>query len=208
MKKSPLVIIIITGFLLSSCSKLVDITITKRLYRSGYYVDLGSNKQHMTMTKASAPMTSEEIISEAIASATTPSASDKLKDNCDVSPEKITPELSPVIVSGNKQKKKQAHKKASENVYASTQDLATFKKEMQAVLLKNNIALNENIINSTTSSSSETPQWLLIVLSIILPPLAIALKFGFETKFWISCLLTLLFWVPGVIYALYWILKT
>ncbi len=35
-----------------------------------------------------------------------------------------------------------------------------------------------------------------------LPPLAVALKFGIGTEFWISILLTLLFWIPGVIYAL------
>lgn len=44
---------------------------------------------------------------------------------------------------------------------------------------------------------------LLIILSILLPPLAVALHQGeVNTKFWISLLLTLLFWIPGVIYAL------
>lgn len=44
---------------------------------------------------------------------------------------------------------------------------------------------------------------LLVVLAIILPPLAVYLhEDAINTKFWISLLLTLLFWVPGVIYAL------
>jgi uncharacterized membrane protein YqaE (UPF0057 family) len=44
---------------------------------------------------------------------------------------------------------------------------------------------------------------LLVVLAIILPPLAVYLHQGaINTKFWISLLLTLLFWIPGVIYAL------
>ncbi|MEO5572391.1 MAG: YqaE/Pmp3 family membrane protein [Bacteroidia bacterium] len=41
-----------------------------------------------------------------------------------------------------------------------------------------------------------------MVLCILLPPLAVGLKYGIVDKFWISLLLTLLFWIPGVIYAL------
>ncbi len=44
---------------------------------------------------------------------------------------------------------------------------------------------------------------LLVILAILLPPLAVYLHQGeINTKFWISLLLTLLFWIPGVIYAL------
>ncbi|HEV7783436.1 MAG TPA: YqaE/Pmp3 family membrane protein [Chitinophagaceae bacterium] len=48
---------------------------------------------------------------------------------------------------------------------------------------------------------------LLVILAIILPPLAVYLHEGATNKrFWISVLLTLLFWVPGIIYALILIL--
>ena len=44
---------------------------------------------------------------------------------------------------------------------------------------------------------------LLVILAIILPPLAVYLHEGVINKrFWISLILTLLFWVPGIIYAL------
>ena len=44
---------------------------------------------------------------------------------------------------------------------------------------------------------------LLIILAILLPPLAVYLYEGeVNTKFWISLLLTILFFLPGVIYAL------
>ena len=44
---------------------------------------------------------------------------------------------------------------------------------------------------------------LLVILAILLPPLAVYLHQGeINSKFWISILLTLLFWIPGVIYAL------
>jgi uncharacterized membrane protein YqaE (UPF0057 family) len=43
---------------------------------------------------------------------------------------------------------------------------------------------------------------LLIILAILLPPLAVGLKEGIGSRFWISLLLTILFFLPGVIYAL------
>ncbi len=44
---------------------------------------------------------------------------------------------------------------------------------------------------------------LLVILAILLPPLAVYLHQGeINTKFWISLLLTLLFFIPGIIYAL------
>ena len=44
---------------------------------------------------------------------------------------------------------------------------------------------------------------LLVILAILLPPLAVYLHQGeINTKFWISLILTLLIWVPGIIYAL------
>jgi uncharacterized membrane protein YqaE (UPF0057 family) len=44
---------------------------------------------------------------------------------------------------------------------------------------------------------------LLVILAILLPPLAVALhEHGINGKFWLDLLLTLLFFLPGVIYAL------
>ena len=44
---------------------------------------------------------------------------------------------------------------------------------------------------------------LLAILAILLPPLAVYLHEGAtNSKFWLSLILTLLFWLPGVIYAL------
>lgn len=51
--------------------------------------------------------------------------------------------------------------------------------------------------------AADTNTLLLVILAILLPPLAVYLHQGeINTKFWISLLLTLLFWLPGVVYAL------
>jgi uncharacterized membrane protein YqaE (UPF0057 family) len=52
-------------------------------------------------------------------------------------------------------------------------------------------------------NAPSTDKTLLIILAILLPPLAVYLHEGtINSKFWISLLLTLLFFIPGVIYAL------
>ena len=54
-----------------------------------------------------------------------------------------------------------------------------------------------------SGAEPSTNTLLLVIISIILPPLAVYLHQGeVNNKFWISLLLTLLFWIPGVIYSL------
>lgn len=40
-----------------------------------------------------------------------------------------------------------------------------------------------------------------IILAIILPPLAVGLRYGLGGKFWLNVLLTIIGWLPGVIHA-------
>lgn len=46
-----------------------------------------------------------------------------------------------------------------------------------------------------------------IVAAVLLPPLGIFLARGFGMDFWIGTVLTLLGWVPGVLFALMAILR-
>ena len=48
---------------------------------------------------------------------------------------------------------------------------------------------------------------LMLILAIILPPLGVLLKVGLTKHFWISVILTLFFWVPGMIHAFIIILQ-
>lgn len=48
---------------------------------------------------------------------------------------------------------------------------------------------------------------LLVIFAIILPPLAVLFTDGLRGPFWLSILLTLLFYLPGLIYALWRIFK-
>ncbi|HEY5768981.1 MAG TPA: YqaE/Pmp3 family membrane protein [Terrimicrobium sp.] len=46
-----------------------------------------------------------------------------------------------------------------------------------------------------------------IILAIILPPVGVFLQVGFGLQFWVNILLTLLGYLPGIIHALYIIIK-
>lgn len=47
-----------------------------------------------------------------------------------------------------------------------------------------------------------TNKLLLVILAFFLPPLAVGLKNGFGGSFILNLILTLIFWLPGVIHAL------
>ena len=57
--------------------------------------------------------------------------------------------------------------------------------------------------NHMSTSSTGVSGILLLIATILLPPLGVALHQGVTTKFWISLVLTLLFFIPGLIYSLY-----
>jgi len=46
-----------------------------------------------------------------------------------------------------------------------------------------------------------------ILLAIILPPLGVFLQVGIGLQFWLNILLTLLGYIPGIIHAVYIIVK-
>lgn len=46
-----------------------------------------------------------------------------------------------------------------------------------------------------------------IILAIFLPPLAVFMKDGLGPSFWLNCLLCIFVWFPGILHALYVVLK-
>lgn len=63
--------------------------------------------------------------------------------------------------------------------------------------------IKEYKAEKNAGSQPSTNQLLLVILAILLPPLAVYLHEGvINNKFWLDLILTLLFFLPGVIYAL------
>ncbi len=48
---------------------------------------------------------------------------------------------------------------------------------------------------------------LLVIMAVLLPPLAVGLKAGIGFQFVLNLILTLLVWLPGVVHALWVVLK-
>ena len=46
-----------------------------------------------------------------------------------------------------------------------------------------------------------------IALSVLIPPLGVFLKVGLGIQFWVNLLLTMLFYIPGLVHAVYVIAK-
>ncbi len=54
---------------------------------------------------------------------------------------------------------------------------------------------------------SKTGDVIRIIISIIIPPIGVFLEVGFGLHFWINILLTLLGYIPGLIHAIWIIVK-
>lgn len=58
-----------------------------------------------------------------------------------------------------------------------------------------------------SSTPEETNDFIRAVVAYFLPPLGVWMQVRFATAFWINCLLTLFFWLPGLIHAA-WVIAT
>lgn len=77
------------------------------------------------------------------------------------------------------------------------------KKEKNERIRSVKSAIKQYKADKKAGTAPSTNTLLLVILALILPPLAVYLHEGvINSRFWISLILTLLFFVPGVIYAL------
>jgi len=77
-------------------------------------------------------------------------------------------------------------------------------KEINKVKRNHNISFNRFLNNANTASvdGGGADLIVLVILAIFIPPLSVFLAKGLGSDFWLDLLLTILFWVPGVIFAL------
>lgn len=91
-----------------------------------------------------------------------------------------------------------------ESVKAAMKEFRSLSRSEKKARLKDaKKLLKEYRADKRAGKTAETDQVLLAILAILLPPLAVYLKTEeIGGKFWLSVILTLLFWIPGVVYAL------
>jgi uncharacterized membrane protein YqaE (UPF0057 family) len=176
----------IFAFALSSCSSDKGLSVTKRKYRNGYHVEWHGNKK----MKEQAQVTTTEDV--------------QLMDLQPVSSPEAALNSTPADYSGSNVEMTINNKETVtapatiENVNSTTLSKAEYRKERKELRR----SLKHELKSSSSAVGEEMPQWLVILLAIIIPPLAVGLVLGVHTEFWISLILTLLMWLPGAIYAL------
>lgn len=168
--------------LISSCGSTLNIT--KRRHSSGYYVSISGddhNESKRTIERKDKTRKADQTILNKIDSETA---------SADIEKGDYAAEHHNDVIKTIKNKNLN-----SEQITAAEEfsQMSTLKKIKTLKRLK-----KENKSDDT----AQIELLLLVLLAILLPPVAVYLKRGVTTPFWLSILFTLLFWLPGIIYAL------
>ena len=118
-----------------------------------------------------------------------------------------------IIAASSSSSKEEAAKQVSAepaigSIQAAMNDFKNLsKKERKERLKEVKSKVREFKSEKTAGMEPSTNTLLLVILALFIPPLAVYLHQGeINNKFWISLILTLLLFLPGVIYALITIL--
>jgi len=199
MKKpgTLLVLFISIATLLTSCSE--QLTLTKRHYKSGYYIDISSKKQ--TEVKQIAANINTVNDKENITTPATIPATSEVKRDIQVQNQTAT--VTTATVSKKERAKKPVIKYSSSKTIASNNKTSEVA-ENKISELAADAADNLTQANSTSDVIiiSGLSLILIVIITIFIPPLGVALVYGIDLHFWIDLILTLLFFIPGLIYGL------
>lgn len=114
-----------------------------------------------------------------------------------------------VSTSNNLGVDEQAAMQAGQELAAAMKAKADFKEEKKSMTRKERKATRKEVKKNLKESisnfeeASDVDLTLLVIVTILIPPVGMLLHEGDITnRFWISLLLTLLFYIPGLIYTL------
>lgn len=189
MKKifQQLIVLTATTVLLSSCGNLSKMSITKRHYRNGYFLDFASNK-HISPINKVAIEPKDQALPVMIAKPT-----EQVVSNTPiVSTEKLNAVVKRVATKRNKASIAKA-------ITANSTPLATITTLTAGLDTYNS---DESVSDHHAQVNANVSFALIVVCAIFIPPLGVALMYGIDSYFWIDLILTLLFFFPGMIFAL------
>lgn len=194
----------ISVLVLASCSSNSGLTVSKRHYRSGYEIAWKSNKKadkkqvlQQQKQEDMALIQQYEINNNSVTAIA--ECNSDYKSNATLQPITNTKVTAPsktksikTVLNSDTYNSYSNDVTASEKVSSEKEKTITTKQEKKKGFFK----------SMFRSGGGDMPKWAEIILCIILPPLPVGLRFGIGSQFWISLVLTLLFWIPGVVYAL------
>jgi uncharacterized membrane protein YqaE (UPF0057 family) len=197
MKKivSSSIMFLAGAMMVTSAASAQGLTIQKRHYNKGFYIDFGKKK---TDAKQTLIVGKDINTIEASANATIPIASANNEEMQMVTVNNVTvkPER-----SLSKHVAAVASKAVKQNVTTETNEST-----------HNEVVRTDDSVTSAASVESSSNHagvslLLLVIITILIPPLGVALAKGIGIQFWIDLILTLLFYFPGLIYGLIVILS-
>jgi uncharacterized membrane protein YqaE (UPF0057 family) len=198
----------ILAIFVSSCSEntVGGGGLQKRKYTKGFY--LGRNHSHKSpgdrySAKADAPIVMQteetEVEAQAIEPAEVKNEQATIRPEVPVSSDQSEKNQKPLQNQKTPAKKKTAEQKSTKPIVPTRPKrerendyFIPVKDKKPAILQK----------SSGHSGGMDDMQILAIIFAILIPPLGVAIFEGITTRFWISLLLTILFFFPGMIYAL------
>ena len=167
-----------------------SISITKRHYTGGYYIDFGNKKKSVSKTETSQPA------QQNVASIET-----KLVNSIPVVSNEVPMQMNMVAVNNISVKREKTKKHAAINVITKSANV-----EVNNTTNVFSPVSDDSItkVSATESSSNAAgmPLILLVIITILIPFLGVGLAKGVHFEFWLDLILTLLFYLPGLIYGL------
>lgn len=190
---------------LQGCATSNDVVsdrgIQKRKYRSGYYV---SNRSSETTSRArkSEPAAVQAPEHTALVSTPTPPAPNAPELVVHL-PSSVTSRVVLTAPQPSIFKTEQQSNRPLNVVQVSDAIQVAAHPAVQAENQSKALAIDVN----GDESKDDVEFLIILILCFLLPPLAMYLLQGINFNFWVSIVLTILFWIPGVLFALYHALK-
>ena len=205
MKKTNLFTIALSVLILASCSTSLDVVdggmFQKRKYNKGFHINKSKKIATPKAVENDVELTKVNLEEKSTSKTEIVTNNEVITNNVE--------QKTNVISVSNEQKETQISK--NEVVSSTLENIDNDKPNLSDSKTRNNkLGNSRNIISyakSTKFEKSETSQimtdtLLLVIIAIFIPFLAVGLYEGITNRFWISLLLTLLFFLPGMIYAI------
>lgn len=176
----------LAGMLFSSCGNFTKMSLTKRHYRPGYYLYFGGVKHNNALTTST-----RELVRN-------------VPQISVVSIAKHESSIAQTVSVIASKKMDRVQKIAVPNkIWADKPEVNTLPETAQNYSTQNAGSANIYTSESGHHERDENISFVLVVIcAIFLPPLGVALMYGIHDYFWIDLILTLIFFFPGMIFAL------
>lgn len=194
--KSGSIFLLVTLFVVSSCS------IEKRVHRSGYHISWKNSQSNHQKSDKEQLLVVDHVSQEENQDVEKMSKLKTKELRYETSKKELVPEGRTKIIAVNNESQSDNE---SNNIFINTFNDSETALVNEALETVNNpeVQFNSERSNTGNGTQDEVMFILLVLLCLIIPPLAVYLITEDLKLTLISLVLTILFWIPGVIFAFY-----